>query len=124
MQVLPVTGRELGRSLKAGNVSAASLFNAALNIRLGTYYFRSMVDACQGSEEAALASYNAGKQRVDDWMTWASYREPAEFVETIPITETRNYVQAVLRNAWMYRRIYAVGPNSPPKKGSAPARTH
>ena len=114
MQLLPVTGRDVGRSLKAGNVSAASLFRADLNIRLGTYYFRSMVDACQGSEEAALASYNAGKRRVDDWMTWASYREPAEFVETIPITETRNYVQAVLRNAWMYRRIYAASP-----KGSA-----
>ncbi len=108
MQILPTTGRQLGRTLKAGNIRAASLFNADLNIRLGAYYFRSLIDGWQGSEEAALASYNSGKQRVDDWMTWASYREPAEFVESIPFTETRTYVQAVLRNAWMYRRIYAV----------------
>jgi soluble lytic murein transglycosylase len=59
--------------------------------------------------EAALASFNAGKSRVDTWMTWASFEEPAEFVETVPITQTRNYVQAVLRNAAMYRRLYGRG---------------
>ncbi|MDQ6700715.1 MAG: hypothetical protein M3Z36_11085, partial [Acidobacteriota bacterium] len=40
------------------------------------------------------------------WLKWSSYREPAEFVESIPFTETREYVQAVLRNAELYRRIY------------------
>jgi soluble lytic murein transglycosylase len=59
-----------------------------------------------GPTEAALASYNSGKARVDDWLTWGSFSEPAEFMETIPISETRTYIQAVLRNAWMYRRIY------------------
>ena len=39
-------------------------------------------------------------------MAWKTYREPAEFVESIPFTETRDYVQAVLRNAEMYRRLY------------------
>jgi soluble lytic murein transglycosylase len=37
---------------------------------------------------------------------WRTYREPAEFVESIPFTETREYVQAVLRNADVYRRLY------------------
>jgi soluble lytic murein transglycosylase len=64
------------------------------------------MDQLDGSQEAVLAAYNAGKARVDLWRTWAAYREPAEFVENIPFTETRTYVQAVLRNAWMYRRIY------------------
>ena len=44
--------------------------------------------------------------RVVEWMAWNTYREPAEFVESIPFTETRDYVQAVLRNAEMYRRLY------------------
>ena len=39
-------------------------------------------------------------------MSWANYREPAEFVESIPFSETRDYVQAVLRNADVYRRLY------------------
>jgi soluble lytic murein transglycosylase len=108
MQILPVNGRELGRTLKAGNVRPASLFIPDLNVRLGTFYLRSLIDAYDGSVEEGLAAYNAGKMRADLWRTWAEYLEPAEFIETIPITETRNYVQAVLRNAWMYRRIYEV----------------
>ena len=46
--------------------------------------------------ETTLAAYNAGKSRVNRWLTLAEYREPAEFVENIPFTETREYVQAVL----------------------------
>ena len=65
-----------------------------------------MLDAQGGSVEQTLAAYNAGPARVSSWLTWASYREPAEFVENIPFTETRDYVQAVMRNAEMYRRLY------------------
>ncbi len=106
MQVLPATGREIGKKLKLRTVSAASLFNPERNVQLGTFLLRSLLDTYEGSLEAALAAYNGGKDRVDAWRAWAEYREPAEFIENIPITETRNYVQAVLRNAWLYRRIY------------------
>ena len=106
MQVLPSTGREIGKRLKLRPVSAASLFNPERNVQLGTFLLRSLLDTYEGSLEAALAAYNGGKDRVDAWRSWAEYREPAEFIENIPITETRNYVQAVLRNAWLYRRIY------------------
>lgn len=54
-----------------------------------------------------MAAYNAGPGRVKEWLSWSNYREPAEFVESIPFNETREYVQAVLRNAEMYRTIYA-----------------
>jgi soluble lytic murein transglycosylase len=117
MQLLPATAGQMGRTFQAGRVRASSLFNADLNIRLGTYHLRSLIDGYQGSEEAGLASYNAGRQRVDEWLAWASYREPAEFVETIPFTETRGYVQAVQRNAWLYRRIYV-----PKREAAKPAR--
>jgi soluble lytic murein transglycosylase len=60
--------------------------------------------------EYTLASYNAGKGRVDNWRNWFDFREPAEFVESIPIDETRNYVQIVMRNADFYRRLYAGRP--------------
>jgi soluble lytic murein transglycosylase len=40
------------------------------------------------------------------WLSWRQYREPAEFVESIPFTETREYVQAVIRNAAIYRALY------------------
>jgi soluble lytic murein transglycosylase len=49
------------------------LTNPGYNIRLGTFYFRSLLDGLGGSTEAALASYNGGKARVDDWLTWRSF---------------------------------------------------
>ena len=59
-----------------------------------------------GHEEAALAAYNAGLSRAKLWLTWGDFKEPAEFIETIPFAETRSYVQIVLRNADLYRRTY------------------
>lgn len=106
MQVRPSTGRMLSRQLRLGTFRTASLFQPDYNLRLGTYYLRRLLDQHNDNLEAALASYNAGKTRTDEWLSWASYQEPAEFIESIPLTETRTYVQAVLRNAWMYRRIY------------------
>ena len=68
---------------------------------------RALLDQWGGKWEETLASYNAGKSRVNDWITWNQYQEPAEFVESIPFTETREYVEAVLRNATVYRQLYA-----------------
>jgi soluble lytic murein transglycosylase len=59
-----------------------------------------------GSLEQALASYNAGKGRVTQWLQRGEYKDPAEFVESIPFNETRGYVQSVMRNAGIYRRLY------------------
>jgi soluble lytic murein transglycosylase len=66
-----------------------------------------MIDRLDGKIELALAAYNAGPTRALAWRNWAEFREPAEFIETIPFTETREYVQTVLRNADVYRRLYA-----------------
>jgi len=66
-----------------------------------------MLDQNGGKVEQTLAAYNAGPNRSAAWLAWNQYREPAEFVESIPFTETRDYVQAVLRNADVYRRLYS-----------------
>jgi soluble lytic murein transglycosylase len=75
-------------------------------VKIGTYYLKALLDQHQGRWEATLASYNAGKSRVTGWLASATYRDPAEFVESIPFSETRVYVQSVLRNAEVYRRLY------------------
>ena len=106
-QVLPSTGRELSRKLGYKRFSPSMLYRPDVNLNLGTYYLRHLVDTLDGHIEAALASYNAGLSRARLWLSWAEYREPAEYIETIPITETRNYVAIVLRNAEIYRRLYA-----------------
>ena len=106
-QIMPATGRELARRLNIRNFSTGMLFNPAVNLKLGTYYFSRLKDSLSGSIEQALASYNAGKGRVTEWLARGEYQDPAEFIESIPFNETRNYVQAVIRNSAIYRRLYS-----------------
>ena len=105
-QIMPATGRQLARKDGVRRFRTSMLFQPSTNLKLGSRYLRSILDQWGGKWEETLASYNAGKTHVDDWVNWSSFQEPAEFVETIPFTETREYVQAVLRNAAIYRRLY------------------
>jgi len=106
MQLLPKTGKSVAKNQKLRHFSASQLYLPGINLQLGTSYFRSMVDKFGGSYEYALAAYNAGSDRVTDWLGQGKYRDPQEFVESIPFTETREYVQAILRNANVYRQLY------------------
>jgi soluble lytic murein transglycosylase len=109
-QVLPSTGRELARRvLRTRRFSAAWLFQPEINIQLGTAYLRSLLGSFDNRWEPALAAYNAGRTRAALWFGWQTYREPAEYVETIPVAETRLYVQLVIRNAAIYRNLYDLG---------------
>jgi len=106
MQLLPKTGKAVARQVKLKRYTASQLYTPAVNLQLGTRYFRGMVDKFGGSFEYALAAYNAGSDRVEDWLSQGKYRDPQEFVESIPFTETREYVQAILRNASVYKQLY------------------
>jgi len=59
-----------------------------------------------GAPEYAAAAYNAGEDRIAAWKGERNYEEIPELVESIPFTETREYVQVVLRNTAVYRMIY------------------
>ena len=74
-------------------------------MRLGTIYVAGLRKDF-GSVESALAAYNAGEERLTSWTVGQNYREPAEFVDSIPFTETREYVEIVTRNAGIYRKLY------------------
>ncbi len=106
MQLLPKTGKTVAKQVKLKGYSATQLYTPAVNLELGTRYFKDMVDKYDGQFEYALAAYNAGSDRVGDWLGQGHYRDPQEFVESIPFTETREYVQAILRNANVYRQLY------------------
>jgi soluble lytic murein transglycosylase len=105
MQLLPKVGKGVAKQEKLKHFNSSQLFMPSVNLQLGTRYFRSMVDKF-GAFEYALAAYNAGTDRVQDWMGQGKYRDTEEFVESIPFTETREYVQAIMRNANVYRKLY------------------
>lgn len=106
MQLLPRTGKLVAHHISMKGYNPSQLYTPTVNLQLGTHYFRGMVDQFGGSFEQALAAYNAGSDRVVEWMGQGTYRDPAEFVESIPFTETREYVQAIMRNASVYRQLY------------------
>ena len=106
MQLLPRTGKLVAKQESLRRYSPSQLYTPTVNLELGTRYFKGMVDQFGGSFEHALAAYNAGSDRVEEWMGQGPYRDSPEFVESIPFTETREYVMAIMRNASVYRQLY------------------
>jgi soluble lytic murein transglycosylase len=104
MQVLPKTGKLLAKQLRV-RYAKDRLFDPDYNIELGMVYIASLVRQTGGLEYAA-AAYNAGEDRIAAWKSERNYEEIPELVESIPFTETREYVQVVLRNTAVYRMIY------------------
>ena len=77
---------------------------SAENIRLGCRYLRQLLDKFR-VQEYALAAYNVGDNRVSDWQAAGPYSGIDEFVESSPFTQTREHVEAILRNEETYRAI-------------------
>ncbi|HEV2362730.1 MAG TPA: transglycosylase SLT domain-containing protein [Caulobacteraceae bacterium] len=107
MQLLPSVGRVMARQVGMRNFRTYQLLDPETNIRLGTRYLRQMLDKFGGVQEYALAAYNAGDYRVTDWQSAGPYTGMDEFVESIPFTQTRTYVEAILRNEQTYKLIDA-----------------
>ncbi len=105
MQLLPAVGRQMAHEEGIANFQTFQLLDPQMNIRLGTRYLRQMLDRFGGVQEYALAAYNAGDNRVVDWEAAGPYSGIDEFVESIPFTQTREYVEAILRNEETYRAI-------------------
>lgn len=108
MQLLPSTGRLVAKSAGLGAVGPADLYNPSLNITLGTSYFSQQLQRF-GRVELAAAAYNAGPGRVVQWQAARPIDPIEEWVENIPFSETRGYVQGVLRYTANYRRFYGRG---------------
>ena len=117
MQIVPHDGRKTGAQLSSSDSARGRLFDPEYNVKLGTLYLSDLL-AAYGTPEAALAAYNAGETRVEEWTAGQNYEETAEFVESIPFTQTREYVQIVARNAELYRQIYRRGPATLAKASS------
>lgn len=105
MQLMPRTAQETAGKIGMG-YNLSSLNDPSYNIALGSSYFQRMLSYYNGSYPLAIAAYNAGPGNVNKWL--ASNGDPrmggdmVQWIENIPIFETRNYVQRVLENAVVY----------------------
>ena len=102
MQLLVPTAR----TLKGGRgATVRRLYDPVYNVRMGSNYLQHLLELNQGVFEQAMAAYHAGEDRVAGWMGEHSFSDPAEFLESIPIPATRVYVEKVVRDASIYRRL-------------------
>lgn len=111
MQLMPGTAREQAGKLGLAYNFSALITDPSYNIRLGDGYFARMLSYYGGSYPLAVAAYNAGPGNVNKWLRAngdprSSGQDWLKWIEDIPITETRNYVQRVLENAVVYEHMY------------------
>lgn len=109
MQLMPRTAKEIAKKYDMP-FSAASLYEPTYNMRLGSLYLAKLLDKFDGSYVLAITAYNAGPARVDGWtrrfgMPGKTYRQTVDWIEKIPFSETRTYVQRVLENTQVYRQL-------------------
>jgi soluble lytic murein transglycosylase-like protein len=106
MQLLHGTAREIARNDGDRRIRVKDLYDPETNIRLGLEYLKTLLDRYDGRLYLALAAYNAGEARVDQWLADFPDASEDEFIEMIPFSETRNYVKNILRNYFFYRYYY------------------
>lgn len=122
MQVMPATAKWIAKKLSWNGYHDGLLHDIDTNVSLGTYYMRYTLDTFNGQEVMATAAYNAGPSRARKWAANTPL-EGAIYAETIPFSETRNYVKKVLANAHMYAPRLGLPAVSLKKRlGEVPAR--
>ncbi|HXF65340.1 MAG TPA: transglycosylase SLT domain-containing protein [Burkholderiales bacterium] len=134
MQLMPATARWVAKKLGLKDWRWSQVNEVDVNVSLGTYYLRHVLDALDGHSLLASAAYNAGPGRARQWRPEAPV-EGAIYAETIPLNETRDYVKKVMANATYYahnfgqqlqslkQRLGVIGPRrreSEPPLGDTP----
>lgn len=114
MQLLPSTAREIAGKEKISYNADWLTQRPGYNIRLGASYVRRLLKRYDNSYALAAAAYNAGPGRVDQWI--ATFGDPRkgeidvlDWIELMPVYETRNYVQRVMENLYVYRILLKDG---------------
>lgn len=106
MQLMPPVGRTLAKGQGITGYTDESLYDPAVNIRLGTEHLSGLFRKTPQIERV-LAAYNAGESRVAKWIQKAGADDPEVFTERIPFVETRDYVRSIVRNRAFYSSLYS-----------------
>lgn len=130
MQLMPATAKDTARQMRE-TVTMPQLTIPEVNVRIGSRYLKGLLNRFNGNLVSAVAAYNAGPSPVLRWRKNLSGLREDEFIESIPYSETREYVKRVLAGMEVYRRLYggedaspfAVDEKAPVQGGYSSART-
>ncbi|MBK1670819.1 hypothetical protein CKO28_22640 [Rhodovibrio sodomensis] len=126
LQLMPATAARTARAADLPISTEALTRDAAYNVELGSRHIAHLIDRFDGSRLLAIAAYNAGARRIDDWIErFGDPRDPGvdvvDWIEQIPFGETRNYVQRVIEGYNVYRQDLGAEPQLPARIARADA---
>ncbi|MFS4460612.1 transglycosylase SLT domain-containing protein [Bdellovibrio sp. HCB2-146] len=111
MQLLPSIAKELARRYNLEYKEALDLNRPEINIPLGAYELKSLMDKYDQQFILSVSGYNANDSAIRGWMKTRFRPDPVEFIEEVPYEETRTYIKLVMRNYVFYRRL--LNPQTP-----------
>ena len=115
MQLMPETALWIAQQMKSSGqadkyritgTTNADLAVPEVNIRLGSWYLNYLYQRFQGNEVVAIAAYNGGPKRVQEWLDHGTWNGRLNTITDIPVGETRHFVDRVFYNYDLYKRIY------------------
>lgn len=109
MQITPSTGEWIADTIGMEGFRESLLYDPETNIMLGSWYIEHLTDYYNGSFELVFAAYNGGRGNVDKWLSDKSLSSNGKTLDTIPFTETKNFVKRIETNYNIYKRIYSWG---------------
>jgi soluble lytic murein transglycosylase len=106
MQISPNTGKWASEKIDIQDFTLESLYDPEINIRIGCWYLSVLADEFNGNLQLILAAYNGGSGNVNKWLKDDRYSKDGKSLDYIPFKETSDYVEKVLKNYEMYKKIY------------------
>jgi len=106
MQITPSTGEWIAKTIGVNDYNEDMLFDPETNIMLGSWYIEHLTNYYKGSFELVFAAYNGGRGNVDKWLKDKNLSSDGITLDTIPFSETKNYLEKLRKNYNIYKMIY------------------
>lgn len=106
MQIMPDTGEWIAKQLKV-DYKLEDLYDPDVNVRFGCWYLEYCLDKFDGRTDEALAAYNAGPGKVNEWLGDSRYSSDKKTLSSIPYEETKTYVEVINANYDKYKKYYS-----------------
>jgi soluble lytic murein transglycosylase-like protein len=107
MQIMPVTGEDVAQRLKINSFEPKMLFEPEINIQIGTWYMKNLMDTFDNNHALVSGAYNGGQGRMKQWLEELNLSDMDEFIEDIPIDETRRHIKKVMDSYYIYKELYS-----------------
>ncbi len=116
MQIMPANGPEFASRLKIPRFNTRMLYNPDINIQMGAWYMKNLMNQFDNNHLLVAGAYNGGPGRMQRWLNRKQIPDLDEFVEDIWLDQTRRHIKKVIDSYIIYQELYTESPPTPPQK--------